>query len=116
MNLKKLEEKLLSYPFAELTFPFDYTTKVYKVNGKMFALVNSDNSYINLKNEIIENEMLRDAFDFVKPGYHMNKNHWNSWYFVDELSEELLFKQIDISYQLVVSKFSKKVQREILGN
>ncbi len=98
---------------VELTYPFDQDTMVFKVYGKMFAIIPKEQNFISLKNTITENEILRDMFFGIIPGYHLNKAHWNSIYFNQDVPEALIFEQIEISYWLVISKMTKKIQREI---
>ena len=91
----------------------------YKIGGKMFAAVCLDSKnepyYINLKLEPAEGEFLRSEYLDIIPGYYSNKLHWNSVRPDGEVPDDLLKDLLDKSYQLVLSRFSKKKQREILG-
>ncbi len=75
MTEKKIEEFFISLKGAVLTYPFDELTKVYKVENKMFGLLNDVDGTlrINLKGDPDDNMTLRGMFDAIKPGYHMNK-------------------------------------------
>ena len=95
-------------------FPFDNTTLVFKVAGKMFALLNlSDNQSINLKCDPDEALELREHYHAVLPGYHMNKKLWNTIILDNSIPDTLIMKWIDNSYELVVNKMSKKVKQEL---
>ncbi len=90
MDAKKVRSYLLSKPEAEEDFPFGPEVMVFKVKGKMFALLSTDGgknpdkrSQMNLKCDPLEATQLRDVFDDVIPGYHMNKKHWNTLYLAD---------------------------------
>ncbi len=80
MNFDTLQAYLLAKPAAREDFPFDTTTLVLKVSGKMFALlgINNDPLRINLKCNPVKAEILREQYPAVLPGYHMNKRHWNT--------------------------------------
>lgn len=91
----------------------------YQIGGKMFVAVCLDDKdqpyYINLKLDPEEGEFLRSTYPDIIPGYYSNKLHWNSVKPDGEVSDDLLKDLLDKSYQLVLSGFSKKKQREILG-
>lgn len=110
MNLEQFQAYCLNKPFTEETFPFDETTLVYKVKGKMYALTGLDGEQftVNLKCDMELAEKWRDEFDEVKPGFHMNKKHWNTVNFEGRLSDKLLKEMIDHSYALVVKGLPKK--------
>jgi predicted DNA-binding protein (MmcQ/YjbR family) len=115
MNFAMLEDLLLEYPGSEKYFPFDETTAVFKVRGKMFALagIDQDPLAVNLKCDPEDALILRSQFHAIKPGYHMNKDHWNTVILDGSLDEDLLKKLIGDSYALVVKKLSKKVQANL---
>ncbi len=94
-------------------FPFDEETLVYKVGSKMFALtnINSDVFRMNLKCSPSMTGDLRSAYPAIKPGYHMNKEHWNTIEADGSIPEEKLYWLIDLSYDLVL-KGLKKQERE----
>ena len=94
-------------------FPFDQKTLVFKVLGKMFALVDVDDfDAINLKCDPEKSIELRESFHGIQPGFHMNKTHWNSVYLNDDVSDQLLVDLIDHSYKLVYDSLPKKVRDE----
>ncbi|MDP2722446.1 MAG: MmcQ/YjbR family DNA-binding protein [Bacteroidales bacterium] len=115
MNVEKLRIFCLNMPGVTEGFPFDETTLVFKVMGKMFALMNLDGQLsMNLKCDPEEAIDLRERYSYVLPGYHMNKALWNT-VMIDEMTpEQLLFKWIANSYALVVEKLPKK-DREALS-
>ncbi len=83
--------------------------------GKMFALVDVDAfESVNLKCDPEEVEELRERYEAVQPGYHMNKKHWNTILFDGSIPDRLLLEWTRKSYDLVVAKLPKKV-REQLG-
>lgn len=103
-----------SLPGATEDFPFDEQTLVFKVKGKMFALTNVDTfESINLKCDPVRALELRAAYEEVRPGYHMNKKHWNTVSMRGGLDEDFIKELIRHSYDLVVAKLTKK-QRESL--
>jgi predicted DNA-binding protein (MmcQ/YjbR family) len=90
------------------TFPFDESTLVYKVMGKMFALTNVDTfESINLKCDPEIALQLRELYEGVSPGYHMNKKHWNTIKIDGRIPDPLIYQWIDHSYNLVVDKLPK---------
>ena len=103
MTLKQVEEYLLSLPGAKLGYPFGENTAVYKVNDKMFAIVqqNKDPLQISLKCDPVLAIHLRDKYESVMPGYHLNKKHWNTIILTGQLSWDEVKDLIKHSYDLV---------------
>jgi predicted DNA-binding protein (MmcQ/YjbR family) len=96
-------------------FPFDEETLVFKVMGKLFLLTNINDVEIsvNLKcNPELAIE-LREQYESVQPGYHMNKKMWNTVKYINEFSERAFFDMIDLSYIEVVKGMTKKMQQEL---
>ena len=88
-------------------FPFDQSTLVYKVMGKMFALTDIDSfQSINLKCDPANALRLREVYEGVIPGYHMNKKHWNTVCMDGRIPDNLIYEWIDDSYKLVAEKLS----------
>jgi len=116
MNIEVFREHCLIKNGVEETFPFDEHTLVFKVMGKMFALLplNANTPRANLKADPDWSEELREAYHQIIPGFHMNKKHWNTVHIEDGLEEELIYKLIDHSYDLVVSKLPQKVRTALL--
>ena len=100
---------------SEKLFPFDKTTAVYKVGGKMFALMGEYQGcmQINLKCDPIYALELRSLYNSVIAGYHMNKKHWNTIIFDGDVPKEELILMIDDSYDLVFTSLTKKLQASI---
>lgn len=87
---------------------------MYKVMGKMFALTNLERfESINLKCDPELAIQLRESYDAVKPGYHMNKTHWNTITMDGSVSDKLVKEWIDLSYQLVVASLPKGKREEL---
>lgn len=101
-------DELLTYlkaiPGSEETFPFGADVPVFKVEGKMFALVakREGRRFINLKCDPLHAVELRDIFTAVTAGYHMNKKHWNSVDLAGDLPDGELLRLVDHSYTCVV--------------
>lgn len=105
----------LSLPHVEETMPFGPEALVYKVGGKMFALTVPEDypAKANLKCDPDRAIELRDRYEDVQPGYHMNKRHWNTVTLEGRLTNALLRELIDHSYQLVVASLPKKVRETL---
>ena len=114
MNIEEYREYCISKKGVTEEFPFDETTLVFKVMGKMFALTGVDTfESINLKCEPEHAIQLREQYSGIIPGYHMNKKHWNTVSTQGELTDKLIKKLIDISYDLVVKGLTKKLKTEL---
>ena len=110
MNIEEIREYCLSKKAVTESFPFDETTLVFKVGNKMFALMSLDDGFgINLKCDPELAIQLRDRHSYVTPGYHMNKQLWNTVQF-DQAGRDELLEWIDNSYELVKSSLTKKKQ------
>jgi len=116
MNVEEVRDYCLSKKSVTESTPFDDVTLVFKVAGKMFALLPLDeiNLSINLKCEPEKAVSLREMYPSVKPGYHMNKNHWNTVYVDGTVEKKLILQWIDDSYQLVINSLPRKT-RQTLG-
>jgi len=109
------DELLLSFQGATLNFPFNDKTAVFKVGKKMFALVGLERSplSINLKCDPDDAPFLRTQFKEIKPGYHMNKNHWNTIILDGGFKESFIYKLMEDSYSLVVKGVSQRDQKSL---
>lgn len=116
MNIEQLQTYCISKNEVTADFPFDADTLVFKVKNKVFALVGlakweSGQKGINLKCDPDYAEELRAEYDAIKPGYHMNKKHWNTIDLSsDEISPKFLAELIDHSYEMVVKGMPKKMR------
>ena len=80
---------------VEVTCPFDKNTLVFKKKNKIFALANTfDFEFINLKCDPMEALELREKYRGIRPGYHMNKKHWNSVYVNQDVPDSLVYELI----------------------
>lgn len=104
MDHKTVEDYVLSMPNAKLDYPFGEEVAVYKANDKMFALIPEKSSpvRISLKCDPKLAELLREKYDEVMPGYHLNKKHWNTIVLSGQLNWEEVQGLIRHSYDLVV--------------
>jgi len=116
MDLKELQAYLLNKKAATEETPFGPEALVYKVMGKMFALVawEADPLTVSLKCEPGQALFLRDLYPAVRPGYHMNKTHWNTVTLDGSIPESEVLGMIDDSYNLVVNSLTR-VQRAALA-
>ena len=109
MDTQSLVEYLLAKPEAIEDYPFGPDVSVFKVKDKMFALLSLHQGQlsINLKSDPQDAIELRDLFDAVIPGYHMNKRHWNTVFVNSCVPDGELMRQVDCSYALVVKGLVK---------
>lgn len=96
-------------------FPFDEVTEVIKVMGKIFLLVNNEEPFeISLKCNPMKSIELRELFEFIRPGYHLNKKHWITVTLNNSMPIEFFYELIDHSYEEVVKKLTKEKKQELL--
>ena len=112
MSKKTIETYLARFKGSKSSYPFGPEALVYKVMGKMFALVSQLENVqrVTLKCVPEDGAMLIGQYKSVTPGYYMNKKHWITISLDSELPEDMLYQLADESYALVVSKLSKKDQ------
>lgn len=108
MNIEEIREYCLTLKDTEEGFPFDETTLVFKVHGRIYALLSLDEHRINLKCEPGLAVQLREQYEEVLPGYHMNKKHWNTVVLNGMIPAPLIREWIDHSYRLVCPSRSGK--------
>jgi predicted DNA-binding protein (MmcQ/YjbR family) len=116
MDATGLRDWCLRQPGAFEDFPFGPETSVFKVAGKMFALSALDRAplEVSVKCEPELAVALRDSYPAIRPGYHLNKRHWNTITLDASIADRLVRDMIEDSYDLVVSALPKRV-REQLG-
>ena len=109
MDIDKLRDHCLNKAGVSESFPFDDETLVFKVGSKIFCLVNLNPPLsINLKCSPEKSIEFREEYEEIKPGYHMNKKHWNTISLEGRLEDSLIREMIDNSYLLVYGKLIKK--------
>ena len=114
MNIEELRDYCLSLKGVSEDFPFDETTLVFKVAGKMFCLTNLEGDLsINLKNDPEKNIELREEYPAIIPGYHMSKKHWNTVEIDGSLSDDFIKNLIDESYDMIVDKLKKDEKQKL---
>jgi predicted DNA-binding protein (MmcQ/YjbR family) len=104
---KEIEEYILTMPGARLDYPFGDEVAVYKAaNDKMFALIQEGSSPVklSLKGDPQLNQLLRERYESVQPGWHLNKKHWNTVLVTGQLSDDELQDLIRHSFELVNSE------------
>ncbi len=103
MDHKTVEDYILAMPNARREYPFGEDTAVYKVDDKMFALLSEgkDPVRLSLKCDPTLSAVLREKYDDIMPGYHLNKNHWNTLVLAGQLEWPEVQDLIRLSYRLV---------------
>lgn len=116
MIAEEIREYCLAKKGVTEGFPFNETTLVFKVGGKMFLLMALDKQPLvfSAKNKEDYNQELREKYYQISGAYHMNKTHWNS-VVCEGLKSDLIKKLINDSYDLVFESLTKKVKEEILN-
>ncbi|WP_141501933.1 MmcQ/YjbR family DNA-binding protein [Paenibacillus luteus] len=115
-NNNKIIDYCLKKKGATKEYPFGPDAMVIKIAGKMFALIfedKTDDYRLNLKCDPVIAENLREQHEAIRPGYHMNKKHWNTIMLDGSLPVDDIFSMIDHSYDLVVKSLSKSIRESI---
>lgn len=116
MNIEELRDYCITKKGVTESFPFDEETLVFKVMNKMFLLTNiNKNLSMNVKCDPEKAIELREQYNSVLPGWHMNKKHWNTVDIDGSISDQQLKEWIDHSYNLIVASLTKKLQNELLS-
>lgn len=114
MLLDRIREYCLEKEGVSEDFPFDEETLVFKVGGKMFALINIYPPHsLNLKCDPDKAVELREQYESITPGYHMNKKHWNTILLNGSVPTNLFLKMIDHSYELVFCSLKQSIRKKI---
>ena len=114
MNVEDYRDYCLKKPGVTEGFPFGEQTIVFKVMNKMFSLTGVENFVsINLKCDPELAIELREEFHSVKPGFHMNKKHWNTIENEGDVTDKKIFELTDLSYNLVVKNLTKKLKAQL---
>jgi predicted DNA-binding protein (MmcQ/YjbR family) len=114
MNVEELREYCLLKKGTEESFPFDDKTLVFKVANKIYLLLSLESNPVQFNAKCEPNKAieLREKHSAIIPGYHMNKQHWNTIICDQSLSSKLIFNCIDDSYELIVNSLTKKTRVE----
>ena len=114
MDIETFRLYCLAKPGVSEHLPFDDRTLVFKVGGKMFALCDLEEfNSANLKCDPERAVELREQYDAVTPGYHMNKTHWNTVKVDGDVNGRMLQELIDHSYELIVSSLPKREREKL---
>lgn len=119
MDIEQLRNFCISQKGVSEHFPFDETTLVFKVMGKMFLLTSlkgweEGSPAINVKCDPEHAITLRESYESITAGYHMSKKHWNTIALnTGEISRDFLYELILDSYDLVVAGLTKKLKAEL---
>ena len=117
MDIEKIRKYCLKKRKVTEGFPFGEDVLVFKVMNKIFCLVSLNPPYsINLKCDPELAVELREKYDSVTPGYHMNKTNWNTIVLDRSISDKEIFLWIDNSYQLIAENLPKKEREALMKN
>ena len=110
-----LRARLAAFPGAELGHPFGPIPDVFKVGGKVFAMLvdAAEGPRLTLKSDPFLAEILREAHPAVRPGYHTDKRHWNTVYLDEPLPDDVLWNMIEASYEIVRKSLTKRAQADL---
>ena len=116
VNIEDFRDYCLLKPGATEELPFGPDTLVFKVGGRLFALTDLTTfASINLKCDPARAQELREAHAYVRPGFHMNKKHWNTILIGTGATDQQLRAWIDHSYDLIVASFPRAKREELIG-
>lgn len=115
MHLEALRDYCLAKPGVTEELPFGPTALVFKVKGKLFLLANIDSRPLSFSVKCNPERALelREMYESVRPGYHMNKVHWNTVLADGSVADAELKSWIDDSYRLVVASLPRKIKAEL---
>jgi len=117
MNIEEYRDFCFSLPGTTEETPFGPDTLVFKVGGKIFALTDLQTfASFNVKCEPERAVDLRERYDFVRPGFHMNKKHWNTILIGAGATDGQLREWLTDSYELIVAALPKAVREELRQN
>lgn len=113
MDIETVRDYCLSLPLVTEDFPFDETTLVFRIGGKIFAMMDLERTeWFVLKCAPEYAIELRERYPEIAPAWHMNKKHWNQLNLFGSLPDELVCSLICHSYNEVVKKIPKRVRME----
>ncbi len=116
MNLVDIREFCLSLPFATEDTPFDDSTLCFRIGRKIFALTDLEKLPLSINLKCVPEiaQRLREKYSSIKPGYHMNKLHWNTIIIDGELSDKFIKQMIAHSYTIIFDSLPKKTKKELM--
>jgi predicted DNA-binding protein (MmcQ/YjbR family) len=112
MHIEALRVYCITKPHVSEELPFDDVTLVFKVMGKIFAIIPTDeiDLSISLKCDPERAIELREKYTSIIPGFHLSKKHWNTIKVDGSLSDKFIEELIDHSYDLIVKSLPKKIR------
>lgn len=112
MNIETLREYCLSKPHVTECLPFDDVTLVFKVMNKMFAIIPTDELELSIALKCNPEWAfeLREQYESIIPGFHLNKQHWNTVKVDGSISDSFIKELVDHSYDLIVQSLPKKIR------
>ncbi len=115
MDAESIREYCFKKKHVTEGFPFGDNTLVFKVKGKIFLLLTLNEEFLkfNAKCDPARSIELREQYEYIQPGYHMNKELWNTITVNSTMPTLLIKEMIDDSYKLVVQSLPKKEQKEL---
>lgn len=119
MNEQTLDAYCRKQPGSTHDYQMDWECDRYQIGGKIFAMLGGDSKgvrILTIKCDPMRAEELRESYEGIVPGYHMNKSHWNSVYLDADIPEGLWEKMIEHAYETVLQKLPKRVQQELSAN
>ena len=117
MKINFFRDYCLNKPGVSEDTPFDENTLCFKIGGKIFAIIDIEEfQSVNLKCDPERAIELREQFEGIKAGYHMNKKHWNTVLFDGSVSDKLILELVDHSYDLVLNSLPKTKINNILNS
>lgn len=118
MNIEEFRNYCLLKKGVAESFPFDETTLVFKVGSKIFAITDIE-AYplsFNLKCNPEKAIELREQYESIIPGWHMNKKHWNTIFPNNDVPDKLIYELIDHSYNLVLNNLKKTEKQSLINS
>jgi predicted DNA-binding protein (MmcQ/YjbR family) len=116
MDIEQARARALEKPGAVEDAPFGEDVPVYKVGGKIFMIAHIEPPHsVNLKCDPERAIELRERREWITPGYHMNKRHWNTVELAGAIDDREIETLIDHSYDLVFKSLKKSAREEIAG-
>lgn len=114
MNIEQFRENCLKMNGVTEDFPFDKSVLVFRVGNKIFALMDVDRfEYVNLKCDPVRALELREQYTGIRPGYHMNKQHWNSVYAGQDVPDQLFYELAQHSYDLIKASLPAAIRKTL---